>query len=483
MLIVGLLNLPVAAIADVREAAQRAVRATVAVEFETRESPTTPLPPGVPPAVGPVRSIPQPADLPNVTPPIPPSPTSDDGATADAVQKAYRFLVQSGAAADPEQPTAVSWDAAVRAANRHVRARRVPDLTMSSGTVVSPEGLIATLGLPSGEGRLKVTFHNGAQHDATVVVRDLRTGLQLLHVDSTGVPALRPAERSAEIGDSVIAGYCLSERDRAVGRGIVAATDRTLPGFTVGLLQTDARVGRMSAGGPLVNENGELVGILAAVQTQEPDAPGLTLAIPADHIRALLEARREGDVVEIQHPWLGIQPVEQPEDGAVSIAQVFENSPAEAAGLQKDDELIAVAGERIHSPRDVVRVVGSRRVGDRLEITIRRGDDEQVLTVTLGHVPSGTPTARTPRHPALRITVPVAGRILLYDADGTLRSLPVPPGQDHGDVLATRTLRVERSDVEQKLDELSRDVRDLKAQIEDLSRQLQRQTDKPAGDN
>ena len=487
--------LPLAAVADVREAAQRAIRATVAVEFESHESAPPPVPygapaasddgwrirpNGAPPASGtdrPEREQPSP---PPAVGPARPSPNSDgstDDAAAGTLQQAYQKLLQSRAFADP--PTIAEWQRAVQRANAAVATPRAAELTMTSGTVVSPDGLIVTFGLPSGQGRLKVTFSDGRQYTAVHAAKDQRTGLQLLQVEAADLERLAPAGQPAGLGDAVIAAYCMSERDRAIARGIVAATGRTLSGFSVGVLQTDAAVGRMSAGGPLVDENGSLVGIVAAME--DGDAPAVTLAVPAEHVRTLLDARRDDAFTVVERPWLGIQPVEQPEAGAVGIREVYANSPAEKAGLQSGDEIIAISGEVVHSPQDVVRLVGSRRVGDEIEITVQRDGQEQKVTVTLGYLQPAGPAAAAPQDPGWRVTLPAPGRILLYEPDGTLKSLPLPPGADPHAPFFPRTLRVERSDVEKKLDELSRDVRDLKTQIEELTRQLQRLTEKPDG--
>ena len=465
------LVLPLQAVADVREAARSALRATVAVEFEIRESPRAPLPYGAPPATsgrapeeyrGPLAPIPAPASASSGWPTAVPAPASATSGwpAAEAVPEAYRNWLQQVVAADSSLMT----------------PQRTPELTMAAGTVVSPDGLIVTFGLPSGEGKLRVTFSDGTQREAQLAGKDLRTGLHLLKVEAAELPAVSLAEQPAELGETVIAVYCVSERARAIAHGIVAATGRMLSGFSVGLFQTDAAVGRMSAGGPLVDESGALVGILAAVQTHEAQTQGVTLAIPAEHVRSLLEARREGEVVVIQRPLLGIQPVEQPDQRSVAIAQVFDKSPAEAAGLRKGDEVIALDRERVHSPEDVVRIVGTRMPGDQIEVTIRRDGQEQVLTITLGEVPAPG-TARRETLPRVSASTPT--RILVYGPDGTLQSFTLPASPPPGPPLVAPTLRVERSGVEKKLDELSRDMRELKRQMEDLSRQLQRLADRP----
>jgi serine protease Do len=352
---------------------------------------------------------------------------------------------------------------------------------MVAGTVVSRDGLIVTFGLPPGEGHLRVRFETGEHHRAEVVARDLRTGLHLLRIPHPrSYRPLAVAEQPAEIGDTVVAGYCLGERDRAIARGIVVSAERMPSGFSVGLLQTDATVGRMSAGGPLVNESGALVGILAAVQMHDGQPQGVTLAIPAEHVRALRKAWGEGEdgeVVVIQRPLLGIQPVERPDQGGVGISQVFENSPAEAAGLRTGDEIVALNRERVHSPQDVVRIVGGRTPGDQIEVTIRRDGQEQVLTVTLAQVPAEPRPSPPETVPRVRVSASTPTRILVYGPDGTVQSLELPATPAGAPPLVSPAIRVERSDVEQKLDELSRDVRELKTQIEELSRQLQRQAE------
>jgi hypothetical protein len=252
-----------------------------------------------------------------------------------------------------------------------------------------------------------------------------------------------------------------------------------LPDFSVSLLQTDAAVGRMSAGGPLLNDSGDLVGILAAVEGRDGQGSGPTLAVPVRHVRSLLDARTDDEQpVVIERPWLGIQPVERPGDG-VRMARVFEDSPAAAAGFREDDVILSIADEEVFTPADVVRIVGSQMVGDEVEFTILRGEEERRLSIKLGTIPRTTAAAASPAETDWKIMVPQPGRILLYGPDGRLRALPLPPEDDPEQPLVARAIRVERSDVEKKLDELSQDVRDLKKQVEKLSHQLDRLADPP----
>ena len=458
--------LPGIAAADVREAAQRALSATVAVEFERQESTTKPLPYGAPGSRIPPGSVePQP---PQSTLP----PAVDPNATFEPSVLTLKRARQALAELQARERAGGFLNAGLGV------PAAAPDLTMTSGTVVSADGLIVTFGLPSGEGRLHVTLSDGTRHTARLAARDLRTGLHLLRMEADDLTAVSLADEPARLGDAVIAGYCLGERDRAIARGIVAATGRTLQGLSIGLLQTDAAVGRMSAGGPLVDESGALVGILAAAETRGGDTPGATLAVPAAAVRTLLNAGRgrdeDGDAVVIERPWLGIQFVEHPGVRGVGVARVFEKSPAEQAGLQQDDVIIAIDGEGVSQLEDVLRLVGSRQVGDAVEIMLHRGDDKREVRVTLGGLPRKSTAQASPPETDWRITLPAPGRILIYRPDGTLQSLPLPADQDPNIPAVARAIRVERSDVEKKLDELSRDVRDLKTQIEELSRQLER---------
>jgi S1-C subfamily serine protease len=382
----------------------------------------------------------------------------------------------------------------------------------ASATVVSPDGLLVTrLDAPHGE-ELKVTFSDGRTLVAKLLVYDHRTGLQLLRVDAEKLPHLEVAEDDVELGQPVLVAACTGLRSREVAQGIVAATGCSLPDVPCDTVQTDALVGPMSAGGPLVDVDGRLVGIVVAKVGQNARQRGPAFAIPARWVTALLDASKEEETRVIQRGLLGIVLDASSSDKPV-VKKIMEDQPAGKAGICVGDEIVAVGGSPVSEPDDVVREIGRCQAGDRVKITVRRDGQQQEFEVTLSARKAPVRTAQT--GPSTRIEYVHPEGLLFSDKDGDLRVITPGPGYSYGNTKqnaealkawqeaakawqedagsgqdraklyqqalkayqellrsrqpTTPTIRVERSDVEKSLGELNGEIRSLKEQIKDLN--------------
>jgi putative serine protease PepD len=238
-------------------------------------------------------------------------------------------------------------------------------------------------------------------HDADVVGIDTNNDLALLKVK--GVSGLTPATLakpdSVQLGDDVVAiGFALNlDGGPSVTRGIVSALDRTLEsdnGVLDGLIQTDAAISSGNSGGPLVNAQGEVVGINTAVARSDTSvaANNIGFAISVKEVENQLDNLRSGEGTkgnQIKQGFLGVslQPRTDGGQGAL-VAQVTADSPAAKAGLKTGDIVISVDGNDINGPEGLGAAIRDHKPGESVKITYVRGGAEHTITVTLAQRPA-----------------------------------------------------------------------------------------------
>lgn len=249
------------------------------------------------------------------------------------------------------------------------------------------------------DGQFFVVTNDGDELPAELVAMDPYEDIAILKVegDNFEVATLGDSER-IQIGQTVIAiGNTLSEFRNTVTKGVVSGIDRrvTAGGFYDAeiideAIQTDAAINPGNSGGPLINLLGEVIGINTAVSYE---GESVAFAIPINEAQQAVE-----DVIaygRIIRPWLGVRyvlviPGEeteiQYEIGALILSgeqpgevAIFEGSPADNAGLQEDDIIIAVNGEQFSEGAGLAEIIGEYRPEDQITLTIIR--DEQLMEV------------------------------------------------------------------------------------------------------
>ncbi len=256
------------------------------------------------------------------------------------------------------------------------------ELTMSTGTLVSADGLVVTTIQHAKGGNFRVTLGDGHEAEGKLLVDDRRTGLKLVKIDATNLSFLTPDEQAPPIGEDVTGTYCVTLKQRAVARGIVAAVDRDLAEFGGDLLQLDINVGPMSAGGPIVDEEGRLRGIIA--YQKEDGGHSATFALPASRVELLLHARRGDSPTIIRRARLGVQ---YDESDTKVIAHPIKGGAAIAAGLREKDEMLALDDVKLKRHADLTRFLSQHAAGDKVRLSFRRGGKEQTIDVTLAPAP------------------------------------------------------------------------------------------------
>ncbi|XP_051533624.1 serine protease HTRA1 [Myxocyprinus asiaticus] len=273
-------------------------------------------------------------------------------------------------------------------------------VSSGSGFIVSEDGWIVTNAhVLSNKQRTKVELNNGVLHDATVKDVDQKLDIALIKIDSeTPLPVLLLG-RSSDLrpGEFVVAVGSPFSLQNTVTTGIISTTHRG--GHELGLqnsdmdyIQTDAIINYGNSGGPLVNLDGDVIGINTLKVT-----PGISFAIPSDRIRQFLadsyDRQRKGRTLTKKR-YMGVRMLQLsaalirelrekesnfPDvSSGVYVYEVIPGTAAYSAGLIKHDVIISINGQPVHSTDDVSQAVQS---GENLSLLVRRVNEEIILMV------------------------------------------------------------------------------------------------------
>jgi serine protease Do len=290
----------------------------------------------------------------------------------------------------------------------------VPRRGEGSGFVVDPDGYILTNHhLVPGPGRVRVRFADKRELPARRVGSDANTDIALLKVEARGLPTVRLGDSDRlRIGDWVCAIGNPLEFDHTVTVGVVSSKGRKIFNQSFdAYIQTDAAINPGNSGGPLVNFEGEAVGISAAVSSE---AEGIGFAVPVNVARAVLSQLR--DEGRVRRGYLGIQLHELDPDLARMIGtrdtrgallvDVFDGEPAAAAGLRRWDVITSVSGQAVEDGDALVRTISALRPGSQVRLGVLRDGRPMTVPARLGERSSEdepaaeegpTPTSRPAR--------------------------------------------------------------------------------------
>ncbi|MBX6723783.1 MAG: trypsin-like peptidase domain-containing protein, partial [Dactylosporangium sp.] len=302
----------------------------------------------------------------------------------------------SDAAPVVDRSSLSSIAAALQPAIVHIRT----DAGEGSGVVISSDGHIVTNNhVIAGVGRngVRVTFNSGRQVPATIVGADAQTDIAVIKVDAENLTAAPWGDSDAvQVGDTVLAIGSPLGLQGSVTAGIVSALNRTIRvtegprsqfdtgSATVigGAIQTDAPINAGNSGGALVNMRGEVIGINTAIATAGLNGNiGVGFAISSNRAKSVADALIAGR--KVTHPYIGVQ-ITDDEDGGALIRSVVEGSPAQQAGLAEGDVVTKVGDRPIRGTDELIGIIQSSTVGEKLTLTVRRDGSERTVTVTIG---------------------------------------------------------------------------------------------------
>jgi len=255
-----------------------------------------------------------------------------------------------------------------------------------SGFVIHRDGYIVTNAhVVRRTAERKVVFADGRQLDAKIVAIDTEHDLAVLAVSSpTPLDAIQLG-RSDDlmIGETVIAVGNPLGYQNTVTTGVVSALNRELEFSNEvaygGLIQTDASINPGNSGGPLLNINGELIGINTAIRG---DAQNIGFAIPVDHLRKLLPEML--DLERLKRAYLGMRVAG---GNQARVTELTDDGPAEQAGIRIDDRILAVDGVKTPRDIDVHFELLSKRPAQTVTFALGRDGSKRTVRVSIAEVP------------------------------------------------------------------------------------------------
>ncbi|MGQ9621889.1 MAG: DegQ family serine endoprotease [Candidatus Caldatribacteriaceae bacterium] len=282
--------------------------------------------------------------------------------------------------------------------------RQVPQRGIGTGFVFRSDGYILTNEhVVRGASQIKVTFIDGKEYEGKVVGSDPLTDIAVVKIDAVNLPTIPLGDSDkARVGEFVIAignPYGLSH---TVTVGVLSAKGRPISAGDSGreyenFLQTDAAINPGNSGGPLLNLDGEVIGINTAIL---PYAQGIGFAIPINMAKLILDQLiTKGKVTRA---WLGVyiqdltpemaKKLGLPEPKGALVADVSKGGPAEKAGIKRGDVILKVDDQEIASVSELQMRIRSHLPGDRVRLELWRDKDKKSMIVEaiLGELKEGS---------------------------------------------------------------------------------------------
>lgn len=301
------------------------------------------------------------------------------------------------------------------------------EITSGSGFIIDNQGHIITNNhVVKGGERVRISLYDGTSAEAVVVGRSLAHDVALLKVDPQLVVEITPAE----MGDSslvhpgqlaIVIGSPFGLKN-SVSVGINSGVNRGLPSelgrLMPGMLQTDALISPGNSGGPMLNSDGQVIGVTTAIELSSANiTQRIGFAVPINTVRDLIPQLKGEKVV--QPPWMGtrsqglkpllVERLELPVEHGFYVTQTTPNGPADQAGLIAsgvDDQgrpaaggdiIVAVNGVSVAIGAEMTAELGRNRPGDEVVLTVVRGGEQVQITVTLGDWPGQIVMSEKPR--------------------------------------------------------------------------------------
>lgn len=325
-------------------------------------------------------------------------------------------------------PSVVSVNVTSTSQNTGYFGYGLPQSEQSAGTgiIITASGLIITNRhvVPDGTTNVSVTLSDGTElKDVSVVGRSSQSStldIAFLKINNTNGKTLTPAtlgdSSKVQVGDSVVAiGNALGQFQNTVTSGIISGYGRSVQASSQGtgqdaenldnLFQTDAAINEGNSGGPLVNLNGQVVGINTAIAG---NAQNIGFAIPINDIKGLIS--QVESTGKLQQPWLGVYYIPLTNDivqqygldvssgawipSATIIGQdpIISGGPADKAGLKQGDVITKVDGQTIDQSHSLTSVISQDKVGQQINLTVIRNSKTINVSVTLQAAPASVPT-------------------------------------------------------------------------------------------
>ena len=275
------------------------------------------------------------------------------------------------------------------------------ELGLGTGMIVSENGYILSNEHVTGEkySRCYITLENGKNYNGTVVWSDSQLDLSITKIEANNLEPIPLGDSEIiRVGETVYAiwnpiGF---EFRRTVTSGIISAKNRSIKieengkeSYMSDLLQTDATINPGNSGGPLINPEGEVIGINTV---KISSAEGIGFAIPINVVKNVIESYKETG--NFEQATLGVYAYDKEvlkyldsnlnfEEG-IYIAQINKESPAEKAGLKEADIILSIDGKTLNRMNDLREYIYSKKPEETVTLKIKRGKIEKEIKITLG---------------------------------------------------------------------------------------------------
>jgi putative serine protease PepD len=278
-----------------------------------------------------------------------------------------------------------------------------------SGFVLSSDGYLLTnnhvVAAAGDGGTITVTFNDGSTEQAKVIGRTVTYDLAVIKVDRTGLPVAELGNSdSVVVGDAAIAIGSPLGLSGTVTSGIISAVDRPVTAGEgngsdvsyIAALQTDAAINPGNSGGPLVDAGGRVIGVNSAIATLGAEVGGQTGSIGLGFSIPINQARRTAEQLiqtgKASYPIIGASLDSSYSGDGVKIGSVGPNGgpgvtpggPADKAGIQPGDVIVAFDGHPVAGPDELIVAIRAGLPGDTVSVTLERNGSEKTVQVVLG---------------------------------------------------------------------------------------------------
>ena len=323
--------------------------------------------------------------------------------------------------------------------------------SLGSGFIISPDGYVVTNNhVIQGAQEIRVVLADRREFPARLVLADPRSDLAVLRIDTSGerLPVLPIDEGEAhQVGDLVLAIGNPFGVGQTVTNGIISALNRTETGISdsSSFIQTDAAINPGNSGGALVDMDGDLIGINTAIFSRSGSSAGVGFAVPASMVSRVVESA-VGGATTVVRPWLGLKTESVTNDIArslgltrpqgVLVTDVFENGPADRAGVREGDVITEVAGAAVNDSSGLTFRVGTLRPGESAALSILRDGREMALTARVE-----PPPARPARNETTFTERPFEGATVVNLSPAVADELGMDPFTARGVIVTSLTAR------------------------------------------
>lgn len=286
--------------------------------------------------------------------------------------------------------------------------RKWKEQSLGSGVVVSPDGYIITNNhVVEKSDEIKVTLFDQQNYKGKIVGTDPKTDLAVIKISAKNLSSINWGNSdNLQVGEFVLAFGNPYSLGHTVTMGIVSAIGRANVGIAdyEDFIQTDAAINPGNSGGPLVNIKGELIGINTAIFSRTGGYQGIGFAVPSNMVQSVMtQLINEGKVTR---GWLGVTiqnftPELAKEFGlkktsGALITDIFNDSPAEKAGLKRGDVILEVDGKKIKNVETLRNMVSQSKVGSTIKIEILRDKRIRSLKADITEFPQDLAKAAPP---------------------------------------------------------------------------------------